>query len=94
MTGVQTCALPISYPRNRQPEGAIVGRAVRTERYRLVEWKKPGAANETAEFELYDYETDPQETKNLAGDQAAIVAKLRALLAEEPEAKPQISHKP
>ena len=79
-----------AYPRNRQPEGAILGRAVRTERYRLVEWKKPGAANETAEFELYDYQTDPLETKNLASEQPEVVAKLRALLAKEPEAKPQI----
>ena len=78
-----------AYPRNRQQEGAILGRAVRTERYRLVEWKKPGAANETAEFELYDYQTDPLETKNLASDQPEVVAKLRAILAKEPEAKAQ-----
>jgi iduronate 2-sulfatase len=41
------------------PRGARLGRAVRTSRYRMVEWKKPGAAPETADFELYDYETDP-----------------------------------
>jgi iduronate 2-sulfatase len=52
------------YPRSRKGDGAILGRAVRTGRYRLVEWKKPGAAAETAEFELYDYESDPSETKN------------------------------
>jgi len=54
------------YRRNRTADGAILGRAVRTRRYRLVEWKKPGMPPETVEFELYDYEKDPLETKNLA----------------------------
>lgn len=78
------------YPRNRPGNGAILGRAVRTERYRLVEWKKPGAAADTADLELYDYETDPAETKNLAAEHPKVVAKLRTLLAKQPEAKPQI----
>jgi len=79
------------YPRNRPGDGAILGRAVRTERHRLVEWKKPGAAPDTAEFELYDYKTDPAETKNLASEQPKVVAKLRSLIAAQPEAKPQIA---
>jgi iduronate 2-sulfatase len=79
-----------AYPRNRHGE-EIIGRAMRTERYRLVEWKKPGAGNDTADLELYDYQTDPLKTKNLASEQPKIVAKLRALLTNEPEAKPQIS---
>jgi len=78
------------YPRNRKGDGAILGRAVRTSRYRLVEWKKPGAPAETAEFELYDYETDPAETKNLASAQPSVVRKLQSLLAAQPEAKPQM----
>ncbi|HEX5220005.1 MAG TPA: sulfatase-like hydrolase/transferase [Verrucomicrobiae bacterium] len=82
------------FPRNRRGDGQILGRAVRTERYRLVEWKKPGAAPDTADVELYDYETDPLETKNLADSQPEVVAKLRAILAKQPEAKPQISAKP
>lgn len=80
------------YPRNRRGDGAILGRAVRTERYRLVEWKKPGAAPETAEFELYDYEKDPAETRNLAAEQPKVVKKLQALLIKQGEAKPQISN--
>jgi iduronate 2-sulfatase len=72
------------------PRGERLGRAIRTERYRLVEWKKPGAPADTAEFELYDYEKDPGETKNLAADQPEVVAQLRVLLAQHPEAKPQI----
>lgn len=78
-----------AYP--RRPQGRfLLGRAIRTERYRLVEWKSPGAAPETAEFELYDYEADPGETKNLAKDQPAVLAQMRAILARHPEAKPVI----
>ncbi len=80
------------YPRNRKSDGAILGRAVRTERYRLVEWKKPGAPADTAEFELYDYEKDPSETRNLAAEQPKVVKKLHALIAALPEAKPQIAN--
>jgi iduronate 2-sulfatase len=78
------------YPRTRKGDGPILGRAVRTDRFRLVEWKKPGAAPETAEFELYDYKNDPLETKNVASAQPRVVTKLRALIAALPEAKPQI----
>jgi iduronate 2-sulfatase len=73
------------------PRGERLGRAVRTARYRLVEWKKPGAAADTAELELYDYETDPGETKNLATEQPKVVAELRAVLDQQAEAKPQIT---
>lgn len=76
------------------PRGGRLGRAVRTSRYRLVEWKAPGGAAETAEFELYDYEQDPQETRNLAAEQPGLVRALRVLLATLPEAKPQIARRP
>jgi iduronate 2-sulfatase len=72
------------------PRGLRLGRAVRTERYRLVEWKPAGAPADTAELELYDYEKDPNETKNLAAEKPDIVKNLRAMLAQHPEAKPQI----
>lgn len=72
------------------PRGERIGRAVRTERYRLVEWKVPGAAADTAEFELYDYKSDPLETKNHAASEPGVVAKLRKLLAGIPEPKAQI----
>lgn len=78
------------YPRG----GGLIGRAIRTQRHRLVEWKKPGAAPDTAILELYDYEADPAETKNLALEQPAIVTVLRQFLAQHAEAKPQIASKP
>ena len=79
------------YPRQKPGVGGVIGRAVRTERYRLVEWKKPGAPADSADLELYDYQEDPLETKNLAGERPEVVDELRALLSKHPEAKPQIS---
>ncbi len=76
------------YPRND-----LLGRAIRTARYRMVEWKKIGADPATAEFELYDYETDPLETRNLAAEQPQVLEELRAILATHPEAKPQFKEK-
>ncbi len=75
-----------AFPRQRAGE-LVIGRAIRTERYRLVEWKKPGAAAETADLELYDYVKDPEETKNLAASQKETVRELRHVLAGHPEAK-------
>jgi iduronate 2-sulfatase len=82
------------YPRGRGAGQQWLGRAVRTARYRFVEWKKPGAPADSAEFELYDYEKDPQETKNIILEQPEVMAQLRALLAKEPEAKPQLAKAP
>lgn len=82
-----------AYPRMRPTQGEAMGRAIRTARHRLVEWKKPGAAADTADFELYDYARDPGETRNLAGEQPAVVQELRALLATHPEAKPAITRR-
>jgi iduronate 2-sulfatase len=75
-----------AYPRAFQGK-QMIGRAVRTQRYRMVEWKVPGASD--AIFELYDYEADPDETQNLAATQKEVLAELRALLGRQPEAKPK-----
>lgn len=71
------------------PRNGLIGRSLRTSSHRYVEWKKPGAAADTAEIELYDYTTDPEEKKNLATSQPEIVAKLREKLSAYPEAKHQ-----
>jgi iduronate 2-sulfatase len=76
------------------PREGMLGRAIRTERYRLVEWKKPGAEPSTAIFELYDYKTDPLETVNLANSQKNVVEELLPLLHTQPEAKPQFAKQP
>lgn len=64
---------------------AKLGRAIRTERYRLVEWKNVGDTPESAEIELYDYQLDPLEQRNHAAEQPEIVKQLRATLAKYPE---------
>lgn len=66
------------------PRGKRIGQTVRTARYRLVEWKLP---NGPAEYELYDYQEDPDETVNLAAERPAIVAELKALLDALPAPK-------
>jgi iduronate 2-sulfatase len=69
-------------------QGNRLGRAIRTDRYRLVEWKVFGEDSDKAVFELYDYKDDPLETRNLAGERPDIVQSLRELLAQHPEALP------
>lgn len=68
-----------AYPKQK------IGRAIRTERYRLVEWKATEASDASAEFELYDYELDPLERKNLAAEYPDVVANLKGILAKYPQ---------
>ena len=67
------------------PKGRL-GRAIRTERYRLVEWSQVGDEAAEAEYELYDYLTDPVESRNLASDRPAELVRLRQILAGYPRA--------
>ena len=76
------------------PRGNRLGRAIRTPTHRFVEWKTIGAPADTAEVELYDYAADPLERKNLAREQPETVARMRELLAKQPEARPQVQGKP
>lgn len=66
-----------------------LGRAIRTERYRLVEWKPYKNPSAPAEYELYDYQTDPLETRNLAQEQPAVVESLKQILTGYPEPLPR-----
>lgn len=68
------------------PRGPLMGRAIRTERYRLVEWREIGASAEKAVYELYDYQTDPMETENLADRHPEVRDELARILARHPEA--------
>lgn len=74
-----------AYPRDRH-----MGRAIRTDRYRLVEWKVPGEPADSAIFELYDYQTDPLESRNLASERPDVLSELRGILGRHPEAKRQL----
>lgn len=68
------------YPRTARDVGRAMGYSIRTERYRLTEWKVPGT--DFHEVELYDYETDPNESVNLASrpEHKAVVARLTKML--------------
>lgn len=50
-----------------QPE--VMGRSVRTPRFRYTEWREHGSG-EIVAAELYDHETDPLETVNVVADPA------------------------
>ncbi|MFZ4082125.1 MAG: sulfatase-like hydrolase/transferase [Pirellula sp.] len=78
------------YPRNKPGTGQVLGRAIRTHRYRLVQWKAWDAPDESSDWELYDYQADPQETRNLASQLPDVVSELREHLDSHPKAKPPV----
>jgi iduronate 2-sulfatase len=57
------------YPRGGKDTGPLMGYAVKTDRYRYVEWRKRGATEVVAR-ELYDHRADPGEGRNVAADPA------------------------
>lgn len=76
-----------AYPKQK------LGRAIRTERYRMVEWRAFRTSAGAAEYELYDYQIDPLETRNLAEDQPDVLEELKAILKKYPEPKTRVSGK-
>lgn len=71
------------YPRPSQEHGPLMGYSMRTRRHRLTLWlaRKDG---KEADAELFDYEQDPMETRNLIKDPAysQTVRQLRAQFAK------------
>jgi arylsulfatase A-like enzyme len=57
---------PVDAAFSQYPRGSNMGRAIRTPRYRLIEWRHRDSG-ELLGRELYDHESDPDETTNLAG---------------------------
>ena len=58
-------------------ENNLMGYAMRTDRYRLVVWKdRKNKSAAPIDIELYDHQTDPTETVNIADNQSELVAEL------------------
>ena len=70
------------FPRSTRETGPLLGHAVRTDRWRYVEWRK--ADESVVARELYDMIGDPGETVNLAEklEHAQVVARHGELLRE------------
>ena len=71
------------------PRGKKLGRAIRTQRYRLVEWKNHSDPNAVVDYELYDYKADPWETQNHHTAKLKTAKQLKAILAKYPVPKPR-----
>lgn len=71
------------------PRGGKLGRAIRTHQYRMVEWKKIGEPDDTAEYELYDYRDGNVEKKNIALDRPDVLGKMKYILKKHPVAYPK-----
>ena len=62
-------------------EKHLMGYTMRTDRYRLVVWRDVrDATAEPIYVELYDHQTDPRETENIAEQRPELVTKLRKQL--------------
>ncbi len=64
---------------------AKLGRALRTDRYRFVEWKNPNEDNSKAVYELYDYSKDPFERENIVDQRPNVVDEMKSILATYPK---------
>ena len=69
-------------------ENHLMGYALRTNRYRYIEWRDHRAPKSNPLFvELYDHQTDPSETQNSALQNPETTARLSKLLAPKLEKK-------
>ncbi|RNL91761.1 iduronate-2-sulfatase [Sinomicrobium pectinilyticum] len=72
------------------PMGGYLGEAIRTDRYRMIRWTPVRNNGKEVLYELYDYDNDPGETKNIASEKPDVVAELTEILEKYPEAKKRI----
>jgi len=59
-------------------EKHVMGYTMRTDRYRLVRWVDVRQPDKALAVELYDHQTDPDETENIATEKADVVKDLSA----------------
>jgi iduronate 2-sulfatase len=76
-------------------ENHLMGYSLRTDRYRFIEWRDDRSPAAPPIFiELYDHSKDPRETRNIAGENKELVAKLSPLITlripknKRPQTKP------
>jgi iduronate 2-sulfatase len=72
-----------SYPKNN-----TIGRAIRNDRFRIVEWRNLSSSEIV--YELYDYQIDPLEKENVAASDSKALDLMKALLTKEPIAANQV----
>ena len=72
-----------AYPKQK------LGRAIRTERYRLVEWAPWDRTESGLEYELYDYDADPLEKRNLIAELPEVAKRLKETLRQYPAPVPR-----
>ena len=67
---------------SQYPRGRIMGYSMRTDRYRLTRWQRRDDPERVKAVELYDHQSDPGETRNIADhpENAKLVKKLTARL--------------
>tara|TARA_R110002049_G_scaffold309206_1_gene518547 strand:- start:490 stop:1983 length:1494 start_codon:yes stop_codon:yes gene_type:complete len=75
-----------AYPRKSN----LIGQAIRTERYRMVQWVNVEDESEAPIYELYDYLEDPLETKNYAKSKPKALKELIKIVNSHPKPKPQV----
>lgn len=64
-------------------KGALVGRTLRTDRYRLTRWTHE-KSGEVTQVELYDHQADPHESRNVAAQHPELVMNLTERLKQAP----------
>ena len=73
-------ALYWHYPHYHVGSGMLPAGAVRRGRFKLIEWFEGSVAGSGTAFELFDLESDPSETRNLAESQPDMADELKTAL--------------